>query len=256
MLKKTDSMRSKKIFSTLALALILMAGCKKDDVPKNQTETVSVNPDGSLKLEDAGGAFYSIQIKNYLSNSGSAFDENQEAFAWVGNFPTLVDAGTIKLNDHELNNWGNYYVSSAVLEFGDTLFNAASGNATWNIAGNPDTGVPAFTHADNAPFPTAPSFTLPAQININNNLTITHTSTGGNVGVLYTLSGNNGDTTKHVLNTSSSMTFTSAEIKAVAEGNSEVAVSVMPVSYSSAIYGGKKYYFVKQHQYTRQTATL
>ena len=248
-------MRSKKIFSALALALILLAGCKKDDVA-SPTETVGVNPDGSLKLEDASGAFYSIQIRNYLDNNGSAYDENQEAFAWVGSYTSPVDGGIIKLNNHELDNWATYYLASAVLEFGDTLFNAVNGNTIWNIAGNPTFGVPAFTHTDNAVFSPGPSFTLPAQININNNLTITHSTTGGNVGVAYTLYGSNGDTTKFVPNTSSSMTFTSAEIKSVAESGSEVGVSVMPISYSAATYGGKKYYFVKQHQYTRQTTTL
>jgi hypothetical protein len=247
-------MNAKKIFSAMALALILLAGCKKDDVSA-PADTVSINPDGTLNLADAAGTFYSIQIKNFETNSGSVHDEHQMAFAWFGSYPSIVEGGLVKVNNHELDNFMGYYTASAALDFGDTLFNA-NANATWNVEGNATTGVPAFTHTDNEPLPPAPSFTLPAQVNIFNSLTISHPATGGNVGVLYTLYGDNGDTTKYVANTSSSMTFTSAEIRSVAEPNSEIGVSVMPVSYSGATYGGKKYYFVKQHQYTRITATL
>ncbi len=248
-------MKSKKIFSVLALALVLLAGCKKDDVAA-PAAPVSINPDGTLNLADASGSFYSIQMKNFETSSGSVFDESQIAFAWCGTFPSIVEAGVVKVNNVELDNFMGYYTASAVLDFGDTLFKGSNANSVWNVEGNASTGVPAFTHTDNEPLPPAPSFSLPAQINIFNNLTINHATTGGNVGVLYTLYGTNGDTTKYVANTSSSITFTSAEIRAVAETNSEVGVSVMPVSYSGATYGGKKYYFVKQHQYTRITTTL
>jgi hypothetical protein len=248
-------MKLKKIFGALALSLVILASCKKDDVTA-PSDNVSINPDGTLNIEDAAGAFYSIEIKNFDENTGPFFVESQMAFGWVGSYPNIVNAGVIKVNNYELDNFANYYMASSFLDFGDTLFNPNNGNATWSIEGSTSSGVTGFTHTDNAPLPPAPSFTLPAQVNINTSLTINHSTTGGAVGVLYTLSGANGDTTKYVANTSSSMTFSSAEIRSVAENASEIGVSVMPVTYSMATYGGKKYYFVKQHQYTRVTATL
>jgi hypothetical protein len=248
-------MKLKKIIGALALSLVILAGCKKDDVA-TPSDPVSINPDGTLNIADAAGAFYSIEIKNFDENTGPFFVESQMAFGWVGSYPNIVNAGVIKVNNYELDNYANYYMASSFLDFGDTLFNAGNGHATWSVEGSSSSGVTGFTHTDNAPLPAAPSFTLPAQININNSLTINHSTTGGTAGVLYTLSGANGDTTKYVANTSSSITFSSAEIRSVAESASEVGVSIMPVSYSMAAYGGKKYYFVKQHQYTRVTATL
>jgi len=64
------------------------------------------------------------------------------------------------------------------------------------VSGNPTAGVGEFTHTDNAPLPAAPTFTLPASVNSNNSLTINHAATGGKLGVIYSLRGDNGDTTK------------------------------------------------------------
>ena len=247
-------MKTKKILAAALLAITLFSSCKKDDV--SAAAEVTINPDGSLNINDADGAFYAIQARNYDTYNSATYDENQYVNAWFGKFPAIVDAGIVKVNNNELNNFANYYAAIAALDFGDTLFKPTNGIATWNVQGNTTSGISAFTHTDNAPFPAGPYFTLPASININNSLTVNHTSTGGNVGVLYTLSGDNGDTTKYVANTSSNVTFTSAEIKSVAVGGGKsIGLSIMPVSYTAASYGNKKYYFVKQHQYTRETVT-
>jgi hypothetical protein len=243
-----------KKLNILFLALVLFSSCKKDDAPA-PPDGVTVGPDGSLNPQNADGALYVIESRNYTSNSGTNYDRTQTAFAWFGKFPALVDAGIVKVNDNELDNIFNYYSTSSFLTFQDTLFSGTNANALWNVQGNAGAGVPAFTHNDNSTLPVGPGFTLPASVNINNSLTINHTGTGGAVGVLYTLAGDNGDTTKYVPNTSSSMTFTSAEIKSVAVSRGRIGVSVMPVTYTTATYGGKKYYFVKQHQYTRETVT-
>ena len=248
-------MKNTNILAVLLSGLFLFSSCKKDDV-QNQAATVKVNADGSLNVSDADGAFYTVVTKDFDTNNSSTFEEIHMAWGWAGKFPAVVNAGIVKANNIEIDNYGNYYTSIAVLSFSDTLFKGANFNTVWSIQGNASSGITGFTHTDNTPLPAGPSFTLPAAININNNLTITHTATSGALGVLYTLSGDKGDTTKYVANTSSGITFTSAEVKAVALSNSGISMSVMPITYSSATYGGKKYYFVKQYQYGRQTATL
>jgi hypothetical protein len=251
-LVKNNSMKKLNI---LFLALVLISSCKKSDTAA-PPDGVTISPDGTINPQNGDGALYVIESRNYPTNSGTTYDRDQAAFAWFGKFPTLLDGGIVKVNNIELDNLFNYYNAFRLLNFQDTLFSGTNANAVWNVQGNASSGVPAFTHNDNTTLPVGPSFTLPASININNSLTINHTATGGAVGVLYSLKGDNGDTTKYVPNTSSSYTFTSAEIKSVAVSRSQIAVSVMPVTYTIATYGGKKYYFVKQHQYTRQTATL
>ena len=247
-------MKTKNILLSLLTGLLLFSGCKKDDV--QNPSTVQVNADGSLNAADADGAFYTVVMKEFATYNSSTFDEIHMAYAWAGKFPAIVDAGIVKANNIPIDNLGNFYMSVAVLTFGDTLFKGANFNTAWNIQGKSSTGVPAFTHTDNAALPAAPAFTLPAAININNSLTVNHTSTGGALGVLYQLTGDKGDTTKYVANSSSSITFTSAEIKSVAQSGGSVVLSIMPITYSTATYGGKKYYFVKQYQYLRETATL
>lgn len=239
----------------LFLALVLFSGCKKDIAPATP-DKVTIGPDGSINPENADGALYVIETRNYTTNNSTSYDRFQTALAWFGKFPALlVDGGIVKVNDNELSNFFNYYNASTFLEFQDTLFKGNNANALWNVQGNSAVGVPAFTHTDNTPLPVGPGFTLPASVNINNSLTVNHTPTGGAVGVIYTLVGDNGDTAKYVANTSNSITFTSAEIKSVAVSNGLIGLSIMPVTYSTATYGGKKYYFVKQNQYTRETVT-
>jgi hypothetical protein len=248
---KKYSMRKINI---LFLALVLFSGCKKDITPATP-DKVTIGPDGSINPENADGALYVIESRNFTTNNSTSYDRFQTALGWFGKFPAVVDGGIVKVNDNQLSNLFNYYNASAFLEFQDTLFKGTNANALWNVQGNAAAGVPAFTHTDNTPLPVGPSFTLPTSVNINNSLTVTHTPTGGAVGVLYSLRGDNGDTTKYVANTSSSITFTSGEIKSVAVSNGQIGLSIMPVTYSTATYGGKKYYFVKQNQYTRETVT-
>ncbi len=247
-------MKTNKILCLAMLAFLFFSSCKKDDV--QPPTTITVNADGSLNINDADGALYAIETRNYETYNGPGYETSQFAFGWFGKFPAIVDGGVVKVNDNEVTNIFNYYNAIGFLSFGDTLFKGVNATASWNVSGNATAGVGAFTHTDNAPLPAAPTFTLPAFVNINNSLTINHAATSGKLGVIYSLRGDNGDTTKFVANSSNSVTFTSSEIKSVAvSGGGAIGLSIMGVSYTDATYAGKKYYFVKQHQFTRETVT-
>lgn len=252
-------MKSNNFFLGVFISCILFSSCQKE-IEQDQNPTtpapVTVNADGSLNVADANGAFYTVLTKSFNTNNSTTYDEIHMAYAWAGKFPAVVNAGIIKANNIEVANMSNFYMTLSVLPFMDTLFKGTNYNTIWSVQGNTTSGVPPFSHTDNSIMPAGPAFTLPAGININNNLTVSHTSTGGALGVLYTLTGDNGDTTKFVAKTSSSITFTSSEVKSVAISNSAVVLSIMPIGYSTATYAGKKYYFVKQYQYVRETATL
>ena len=243
-----------KIVTAICFLFFSLAGCKKDNITGNQGG-VTVNTDGSVDFSDADGVLYAIQIRNYQNYNGSVYSASQVVNAWFGESTASTDAGIVKANSKVLNNISNFYNSTFFLNAGDTIFTESSPGIVWNVQGNTATGVPAFIHTDASPFPAGPEFTLPASININNSLTVNHSATTGNIGVIYTLSGSRGDTTKFIANGSSSITFSSNEIKAVSISNDYIGLSVTVVNYTTASYNGKKYYFVKQQQYTRDSIT-
>ena len=135
----------------------------------------------------------------------------------------------------------------------DTLFPTNSAN--WVISGDATAGVPGFTYNDNAAFASGGSFTLPASVNINAPLTVNFSPINNVAGVVFSVQGN--ITTKHkaVANGASSVTFSSAELKEVAFPADAVAVHIMSVAYTAQTINGKKIYFVKQYQHSRETLT-
>lgn len=245
-------MKLSKLCSLAALFVLLFAGCKKssDDTPPPAPP--SVDPSGNLKVaSDADGACYSIKMRVYYDNSGPDHDEIDAAYAWFGSQTAFKPAGTVSVNTYDLMNLGgiNYY---QYIGF-DQVF--PSNAAAWNVQGNTSAGVPGFTYTDNTPFASGGYFTLPASVNINNPLTINFTPISNVAGIVYTVQGNMGRKSKAVANGASSVTFTSAEMKEVAFANDAIAFHVMPVTFNLQTINGKKIYFVKQFQHSRETVT-
>lgn len=243
-----------KIMIALCFLIFSLTGCKKDNITGNQGG-ITVNTDGSVDFSDADGVLYAIQARSYQNYNSPVYSASQAANAWFGNSTDNTDAGIVKANSKVLNNNSNFYSATVFLNTGDTIFTGGSSSIVWNVQGSTATGVPAFIHTDTSTFSAGPDFTLPASININNSLTVNHSATTGNIGVIYTLSGSRGDTTKFIANGSSSITFSSNEIKAISISNDYIELSVTAVNYTTASYNGKKYYFVKQQQYTRESIT-
>ena len=165
---------------------------------------------------------------------------------------TLKDAGDVTVNEFALTNFGgfNYYNYIGL----DTLFHG--NEARWQVAGNSANAIAGFSHTDNIPFPTGGDFTLPERINITQNFTINYTPINNAYGIVYSVKGNKGQKNKAVLGGGSSVTFSAAELSAAAFANDAIAFSIMPLALAPASYNGKKYYFVKQFQYARETKTF
>jgi len=107
---------------------LIFSSCKKDDV--QPPTTITVNADSSLNINDADGALYAIETRNYESYNGSGYETSQLAFGWFGKFQTLVDEGVVKVNDNEVTNIFNYYNAFGFLSFGDTLFTGVNATAS------------------------------------------------------------------------------------------------------------------------------
>jgi len=249
-------MRHTKVLSLLGLAALLFAGCKKskDDDNNNASNVPAVDARGNITLgSDAEGACYSIKTRLYDNNSSATYDEFQNATAWFGTPTSFRPAGTVKVNNFELMDMGGFGYYNYV-GF-DVLF--PTNTSAWSIQGSSASGVPGFTHSDNSAFPAGGNFTLPASVNINTPLTINFTPVGGNdiLGVVYTLQGNISNQRKAVAGGASSVTFSPDELRTVARAQDAIAVHIMPISYNVQTLNGKKIYFVKQIQHSRETVT-
>ncbi len=247
-------MRLTKIFALVAVIATLFTSCKKDD-SGGGSGGFTVDDNGNVNVgSDAAGAMYAIDIKTYDGISGTSFDEEEVVTAWFGNAMAPSDAGVVKANDYELTNFGGGgFVWYTGFGFPGEIFN--NGNSiNWDVAGA--TGITAFNHTDNTAFPGGGTFSLPASININTNFTLSHAATPGADAVVYSVIGFNGQKHKSVVGSSSSVTFTPAEMQEVCDGGGDpIGFMVMPVTVKSSSYNGKKYYFVKQSEVLRETVS-
>ena len=243
-----------KLSLFLGLSMLLLASCQKDvDNNNNTSNPPTVDANGNFRVSsDADGACYVIKSRLYDDNSSPAYDEFQTAFAWFGSQTAFKPAGVVNVNNYELMflSGVNYYTYVGF----DTL--VSSNAATWTVEGNTSAGVPGFTHTDNTSFATGGTFVLPASVNINNALTVSFAPISNVAGVVYTLQGNKGQKSKAVANGASSVSFSPAELQEVAFPQDAIAVHIMSVAYTVQTINGKKIYFVKQFQHSRETATL
>ena len=248
-------MKLLKLSFFLSLSLFMLASCQKDvdDNNNNNNNAPTVDANGNLRVSsDADGACYAIKNRVYYDNNSSDYDEYQTAFSWFGSQTAFKPAGNVSLNTYDLMflSGVNYY---AYVGF-DTLVSANT--AVWTVQGDAAAGVPGFTHTDNTAFNTGGSFVLPSSVNINNPLTVSFAPISNVVGVVYTVQGNIGQKSKAVANGASSVTFSSAELREVAYPQDAIAVHIMSVTYTEQNINGKKIYFVKQFQHSRETSTL
>ncbi len=243
-------MNTKKYFTIVTLLIVLFSSCKKNDTPKTNSPTVGAN--GAVNISDADGALYAIQTTAYDTYNSPTFELAQIATAWFGKYPAIVYAGAVNINGNPLDTALHLYSLDTFLS-SDTIFSSSTLSGKWSVTGNSANGIAPFAYTDNTPAPVNPNFQLPASVSINSNLTVTHTPTGGALGVLYQLIGDKGDTTKFVANTSSSITFTASEVKSVAVSGGALGLSIVPITYSSTVFGGKKYYFIKENEFNRYT---
>lgn len=246
-------MKLTKLLCLLGITISLFSSCKKDSADPDNSTPVAVDANGNLTVSsDADGACYSIISRYYDNNSGAGYDDFHSTYAWFGSTTAFKDGGTVSVNSYELTNIGgfNTYMYVGL----DELF--PSNASAWEVTGNPANDVPAFNYTDNTPFPTGGDFVLPSAINLGTPLTVTFSPISNVAGVVFSLRGNKGTKSKAVANGASSVTFTVQELNEAAFANDAIAVSVMPVVYTSQTINGKKIYFVKQYQTARETTTL
>ena len=155
----------KKIFYTSALLIVTLSltvftSCKKDEGPfPSNTQSNGVSPDLVYitpifpNIANASGIIISAQVYDEKTVIISPFQNNYEygmaKFTNVpGNFSSLVDVGSITLNDSNLVKSNVFSYLSSITTFSLNLSNTTS----WKFGGN--SNLTGFTHTLNGVYPT------------------------------------------------------------------------------------------------------
>jgi len=237
----------KKTIALFFAATVLISSCKKDEdddnnnpSPNNQPTTVTPN------IADGNGTLVAIKTKTTSQTPIGPMDTfigtAVAVFFNDGNYDAFVDAGTVKVNNNSLSKQGNnsYVAIPGVAQpMGINFDNEAS----WEVSGAGSIG--SFSHQDNTNFPTLGNITSAESITKSAGYTLTCSTISNADSVFFAVGG----VIKTLAGNASSCEFTSAELASVPSGQSYVQVA--PYSISNSIYGGKRYYFVKESVTTK-----
>lgn len=244
-------MKLLRMFILLGVTAILFNSCETGDDLQNdrkldELENIIVHP-------DADGALYAKrELSGYTGSD--PLEEADVVHAWFGNKFQSEDAGAVKVNNYTFNgptSPGAFFYYG--VGNGDEILNNGN-NVNWIVPGSGS--LNGFIHADNSVFPSGGTFELPSSIDINNNFTLTHEPIAGTDSIVYSLWGYEGQIDKLVPGGSTSITFTSGEMKAVSEsGGKQIVFKINAVNIHVLNYNGKKYYFIKQSRVARSSVT-
>ena len=236
------------LFLLATLFVTTISSCKKDE----EDDLGGTPSDGQVEIpSDAAGAFYAINSTS-ITDFGGFTDTAQTGMAmgWFDSYTQTKNGGAVTSNGDTLfstnpfTNTPNVWYTASGVDF-------YTGNVTWRVQGNTSNNVPAFTHTDNTAWPTVTSLTVPSSVNTSSALNISFNASGYDQ-LIASLRGSAGTVNKVIASGTSSVTFSAAEVQqAFGSTASAATVQVMPIKLTSATYGGKKYYFVKQQAYAK-----
>lgn len=240
-------------------AFFLAAGlhsCKKSSTstptpPANNPPTVNTPKDawgvmGVVKLQASyttpaypGVPSYSIDY-----NVGTAV----AAFSDAIGSATLVDAGTVKVNDSTLTKVQNngYGFTPAGVAAGSDLGLSTSGYThNWVVSGS--AGVTGFTYQHYGYLPTVGSITSSSDIQTSAAYTLSVSNIANNCdSIIWIMAGPNGNVRHTTGPGVYSNSFTASEVGSLGKGDNVGLLQVTPYFVIPATINSKKYYFVKE----------
>lgn len=255
----------KKLSIILMTALVLSVAatsCKKKSAAPVQTTPTAPAPPvpfataGNYAPNDIDGVLAAIKldfaykmpsvISNPLIPSFVSVESEIASAAFPSgsnsgrDWNTLVDAGTVKINDIALEKASNnaYYKAAMVGMPVSTLNFGSSGAATWSASGFNLT-----SYSYNGAFPSMEASDLPDEINRSSNLTIS--TPGSKYGVMLLIVSGSKSIVKSYGNVSS-ITVSSTDLSTLPTADNSAFIEVCPYNVIQNTISGKKYYFVKQ----------
>ena len=242
----------KNLFLLLALATIMaISACKKNNDNNNNGGVTGTVSNGQASLpSDAAGAFYAIRQNINASVQYSAY-------AWFGNYTATQYVSSLTVNGTPMTDTIGGFLPTAWYEVDPSSYTVdlSATAVAWVSSGNGALSIPAINYTDQSNFPNV-TYNLPSTISATGTLTIAINVTGSDSGIIALITGGTtGATyTKNYSPSSTSVSFNATELAKVISPGDLLGVEIMPISYFSQTYSGKKYYFVKQNavvQYTQ-----
>lgn len=246
----------------LFFAGLLAGGCKKKNKPQEDTKPTPVlapneAPPPAVIINipsDADGVFMASFIP-YRFPDGT-YTTLGNASSMIYNSPTnhsFADGGLIKVNDSIVSrlNGGSYYFTGKAISGQSISGVDFRDGSAWEIAGNPASGVPSFTHIFlGMPYATILSGTPNASRTHPYEAVFTNFPGADSMTVI--LSADSMAVKKTVVAGTPSVLFTTEEVAGVRKQHSYIqgSLTIIPYKMSSAIYNGKKYYFVNSNTST------
>lgn len=244
---------SKSIQAGLLSLCILgfsLSSCSQEEIDKlvNQNQnspTPTPSPSSNIPMpnwSDAYGVLAVTKVKTVQSSVSIEVGVAAAAiYANMGD-TALADAGTVKVESKELAKQSNnsyVFIPSQTEPTGIAFSNPIS----WEVSGNGT--VTAFSHDLTGAYPNADSITSALTFDNNNAYTLTVSSVSDADSVLFMVVGASGaPLIKYLSGTSTSCTFSQAEMATIPAGTG--LVQVVPMRITDNTSGGRKYYYVRQ----------
>lgn len=227
----------------VSCVMVLNNGCSKSN---NNSNNGNASATTIPPIDEADGVMVAIKTVSFINQSGFEFETYiNTAVAAFGNFQTeqLVDVGTVDLDANVLDKVDNnayIFTPSASNPTGLTFGNSFD----WTVTGG--SGFSGFSHTVNFGFPSVGKITsATGTISSSSPYTLSVESIAAADSVIYQIAGNNGTNvlvTK--VGSSTSHTFTAAEVASVGKGTGIIQVAAY--TYDSSVEGGKTIYYVNE----------
>ncbi len=254
----------KKLTYLLTPALVVvmaLASCDKTTTPNptnptNNNPTTGPTPQTPAAPSDAHGALVAINMKFKVEQLGFVIDVNSELgvasfFSSAGNSSSLVDGGTVKLNNNEIEKQSNnsYFTMATTGQTPSDL--GLSNGASWNVAGNGNVPAISYNHGSNFPEYTGD---VPGSITKANGLSLTFNSSNtSNADSVYVfISSGSATFIKSYAANAGSITISSSELNGLPDNSDNTAIlEILPVKTTVQTFSGKKYAFIKEEANVR-----
>jgi hypothetical protein len=246
----------KFLLATAALCAIYLSSCKKNETtnptpPANNPPQVNTPSDGYgvIGVVKAQASYTTPSVPGVPSmdidyNIGTAF----AAFSTSPGATTFVDAGNVTVNDSALTKTttNSYAFTPKGAPTGSDIgLNTNTTTYNWTITGS--SNVAAFTHTATGSLPSIGKINSAKDINTANSYTITLTANASNCdSIIWVMIGPSGNVQKITGPSTSSCTFSAAEVGSLGKGDNSGIVQVAPYRISDFTKNGKKYYYVRE----------
>lgn len=172
----------------IAVLFAGLASCTPEETPEpeipNTTTTTPTAPQPPTpQVAGANGVMVAIEMDFSYTQMGISVPFNTEmgvaAFYNTAGSGTLVDAGTVKINNNALTNTNNAYLVTAGIPTQEPSTLGLDGNISWNVSGNSSNNMPADNfNIDHTVYP-FPDYTgtIPTEITRANGLSLTFNNT-------------------------------------------------------------------------------